>query len=399
MNQENVNQLVAWIKDNKNYSMDQLKQSAIQGGHNEEDFNAALSILNSPNGNQFVNSSPSNENNVYATFPRRFVAYLIDISIMALLSDLLTSYIVAPIISPWITNVFNTAVNSGPDITSSGATSIFSNMFKIWGAVMGVGLLISFIIYFIYYVFFNSSKLQATPGKIVLGLLVTDKSGGKINFLRSLGRTAASIISSVILYIGYLFPLFTAKKQTLHDIIASTVVVDVKKRTKLFVFLCFIGLIIISIVYGNLNKSPESAIRNQIKVDISRRPALTLSNAQKEEIKLAVAELHNIVKMNSIIEMRKYLVSSADNQLSKTNMESSTDSYVKSTISEYSVILETVNEDTLMSPNIFWMPFFDNITKEPIQVMLTDKSAEIKGKMIRLSFTKINGVWKSQRVY
>ena len=31
MNQENVNKLVDWIKANRNYSAEQLKQSALQG--------------------------------------------------------------------------------------------------------------------------------------------------------------------------------------------------------------------------------------------------------------------------------------------------------------------------------------------------------------------------------
>lgn len=398
MNQENVNQLVAWIKDNKNYSVDQLKQSAIQGGHNEEDFNAALSILNEPNKNQYNNSSPSDKSTVYATFPRRFVAYLIDISIITLLSNLLTSFIIAPIISPWITKISNTVVGSGSAITSSGATSIFSNMFKIWGAIMGVGLIVLLIIYFIYYVFFNSSKIQATPGKMILGLCVTDINGARISFLRSLGRAAASIISFAILYIGYLFPLFTEKKQTLHDIIASTVVVDVKRKSKLFVFLCFIGILAVSITYGKITNPSKPIVSVKVTGTLNQ-PQKTLTDAQKEEIRLAVAELHNIVKMNSIVEMRKYLVSSVDSQLNKTDMESSADSYVEDTISRYSVILETVNENTIMSPNIVWMPYFDNITEEPIQVVLADKSAEIKGKMLRLSFIKINGIWKSERVY
>ena len=48
MNQENVNKLVDWIKANRNYSVEQLRQSALQGGSSEEDFNAALGIANTP---------------------------------------------------------------------------------------------------------------------------------------------------------------------------------------------------------------------------------------------------------------------------------------------------------------------------------------------------------------
>lgn len=48
MNQENVNKLVDWIKTNRNYPVEQLRQSALQGGSSEEDFNAALNIANAP---------------------------------------------------------------------------------------------------------------------------------------------------------------------------------------------------------------------------------------------------------------------------------------------------------------------------------------------------------------
>ena len=48
MNQENVNRLVDWIKANRNYPTEQLRQSALQGGSSEEDFNAALNITNAP---------------------------------------------------------------------------------------------------------------------------------------------------------------------------------------------------------------------------------------------------------------------------------------------------------------------------------------------------------------
>jgi hypothetical protein len=48
MNQENVNKLVDLIKANRNYPVEQLRQSALQGGASEKDFNAALSVVNAP---------------------------------------------------------------------------------------------------------------------------------------------------------------------------------------------------------------------------------------------------------------------------------------------------------------------------------------------------------------
>ncbi len=65
----------------------------------------------------------------------------------------------------------------------------------------------------LYYALMESSHKQATIGKIVLGISVTDLSGNRISFGRATGRYFAKIISGVILSIGYIMAAFTAKKQ------------------------------------------------------------------------------------------------------------------------------------------------------------------------------------------
>jgi uncharacterized RDD family membrane protein YckC len=52
-----------------------------------------------------------------------------------------------------------------------------------------------------------------------------DLHGKRISFPRALGRFFATYLSGIILGIGYLMALFTGKRQTLHDMIASTLVV------------------------------------------------------------------------------------------------------------------------------------------------------------------------------
>ena len=82
-----------------------------------------------------------------------------------------------------------------------------------------------FIASWLYYALMESSPRQATIGKMVLGISVTNLSGNRISFGRATGRYFAKIISGIILSIGYIMAAFTAKKQALHDIIASTVVI------------------------------------------------------------------------------------------------------------------------------------------------------------------------------
>ncbi len=84
----------------------------------------------------------------------------------------------------------------------------------------------SFVLILLYKPVFESSPLQATPGKAMMGLMVLTESGlGRITFKKALIRYACSILSAFILCIGYIMSVFTAKRQTLHDMIAETVVV------------------------------------------------------------------------------------------------------------------------------------------------------------------------------
>ncbi len=80
----------------------------------------------------------------------------------------------------------------------------------------------------LYYALMESSKYQATLGKMALNIKVTDLAGNKLTFARATGRYFGKILSGLILCIGYLMVIWTEKKQGLHDILAKTLVVKVK---------------------------------------------------------------------------------------------------------------------------------------------------------------------------
>ncbi|TAN00955.1 MAG: RDD family protein, partial [Rhodanobacteraceae bacterium] len=56
----------------------------------------------------------------------------------------------------------------------------------------------------LYYALCESSKWQATPGKLALALRVTDSYGRRIGFGRATGRFFGKIISGLIFNIGYM---------------------------------------------------------------------------------------------------------------------------------------------------------------------------------------------------
>ena len=77
----------------------------------------------------------------------------------------------------------------------------------------------------LYYAYLESGEKQATWGKQALSIYVTDLAGNRITFGRASGRFFAKIVSGLIpLGIGYIMAGFTERKQALHDMIASCLV-------------------------------------------------------------------------------------------------------------------------------------------------------------------------------
>ncbi|MBF0371794.1 MAG: RDD family protein [Alphaproteobacteria bacterium] len=138
-------------------------------------------------------------------FGRRFVALLVDALVMA-------------------AGVFALAMVLAALAMAAGATS--SRDEEVMGAVL---FLSSLLVPALYGSVLESSKWQATFGKIAVGLRVAQSTGGSVTFGRSLGRNLAKSFLSPLLLIGYIVFFFTEKRQTLHDILADTVVVSKAK--------------------------------------------------------------------------------------------------------------------------------------------------------------------------
>lgn len=92
-----------------------------------------------------------------------------------------------------------------------------------------IGLLVPYvggiIVGLLYKPVFEASALKATPGKAMMGMMVLSESGERLTLKQSYIRYFCSILSGIVLGIGYLMNLFTAKRQTLHDMIAESVVI------------------------------------------------------------------------------------------------------------------------------------------------------------------------------
>ena len=88
--------------------------------------------------------------------------------------------------------------------------------------------IMSIVTWWLYSAVFESSNFMATPGKMALGIVVTDYQNQKISFAQASGRHFGKIISGIIIGIGFIMAAFTEKKQGLHDIMSGTLIVNKK---------------------------------------------------------------------------------------------------------------------------------------------------------------------------
>jgi len=85
--------------------------------------------------------------------------------------------------------------------------------------------LVAVVAGWLYFASLESSSWQATIGKLAVGIVVTDMEGRRVTFGRATGRHFAKYFSYFTLMIGHVMAAFTERKQALHDMIASTLVV------------------------------------------------------------------------------------------------------------------------------------------------------------------------------
>jgi uncharacterized RDD family membrane protein YckC len=91
--------------------------------------------------------------------------------------------------------------------------------------ISNFGMLINVVIVWLYFAMHESSAEQATVGKRILGIIVTNKEGGRISFAQATIRYFSKYLSSILM-IGFIMAAFTKNKQGLHDMIADTLVVN-----------------------------------------------------------------------------------------------------------------------------------------------------------------------------
>lgn len=142
---------------------------------------------------------------VYAGFWLRAVSYLIDLVLVTMIAG-------ATILLPLMARGAIPADKPWFLLTEKGRQ------------VVAIQLLVQMICW-LYFASFESSSWQATPGKRIMGLVVTDIEGRRVTFARASGRFWGKLLSQFLLFFGFVMAGFTQRKQALHDILAGCLVV------------------------------------------------------------------------------------------------------------------------------------------------------------------------------
>ena len=153
----------------------------------------------------------------YAGFWKRVAAYILDAIIL---------YIPGTLIQKMLGGDVAEATMKQAQQASPGDLHVLMAAMNQYYTTMMPAVLLVTAITWLYFAFCESSAWQATPGKLALGIRVTDMQGARISLPRALGRYPAKYLSAILFGIGFLMVAWTRRKQGLHDMIAGTLVLN-----------------------------------------------------------------------------------------------------------------------------------------------------------------------------
>jgi uncharacterized RDD family membrane protein YckC len=141
----------------------------------------------------------------YARFLPRLAAFLLD--------SLIVFYL----------PVFVLGILAGLTVPFLGVAAVGIGPIEIVGVIFQLVLPLLAAAYF---VAFEGSNKQGTWGKQIVGLRVEGIRGEQISVGKALGRYVSKGLSHLTFGLVFFMPLFTKRRQAMHDLMAATVVVD-----------------------------------------------------------------------------------------------------------------------------------------------------------------------------
>lgn len=316
---------------------------------------------------------------VYAGFWRRFVGWLIDLLILIIVTHwalaLVSSFLTTPI----------------PDTLS------FSAFFSaLWPTALAL-IIVDFIIIALYYCLFEASAIQATIGKYIAGIKVTDMGGSRISYGKAFLRRIYSLLSIIPIFIGYIVAGFTPRKQTFHDMLAKTVVVVNKPRKGI----ALVGIVILTIILGILS---DKFLGAGFHVSV-RTPNATHSNTGNTTTKIGsevdptlqntiVIALDNkkvVFASNDTVKIKEYLLAaSATDSKSLEQLNKASDEDLLKYVNLVNQIAPYFTDEVVRSADTTWT-FNEDMTL----IRIRTKAAFDNGQngTVYIDMRLVNGKW------
>ncbi|MEO8000974.1 MAG: RDD family protein [Arenimonas sp.] len=160
-----------------------------------------------------------------AGFWKRYAAYFIDIVILYIGVEILSTLFFSFQSQSAVESLRQTLA-SLQAATANGEEPDLVGVMQTVEAVVMPALIFSTVAYFLlagaYFSVMESSRHQATIGKRMVGIKVTNAKGEPIGLPQSIGRFLASSLSWFTMNLGHALAAWTPERRALHDYLADT---------------------------------------------------------------------------------------------------------------------------------------------------------------------------------
>ncbi|MFT3807869.1 RDD family protein [Arenimonas sp.] len=163
-----------------------------------------------------------------AGFWKRYVAYFIDVMLVSFVVQILTTPVVLVLgfsDPKKIEAMVEQAVK--PALASDDALGAMLLLGQWLGGLMLISTLAYALVAGAYFVYCEASPHQATLGKRLIGIKVTDAQGARPTRAQVLGRFFAAALSWATLNLGHALAAWTPERRAMHDYVAGTRVENV----------------------------------------------------------------------------------------------------------------------------------------------------------------------------
>lgn len=161
-----------------------------------------------------------------AGFWKRYVAYGIDVLLLWIVLELLVRVFFPSFGQADLAHLQQALASGDPEADLAQRMALVHHALALLTRLTVTAGLAYTVLAAAYFGVFESSSWQATPGKRLLGIRVTDVDGARIGTGRALIRFFAASLSWLTMNLGHALAAMAPDHRALHDYLAATRVVN-----------------------------------------------------------------------------------------------------------------------------------------------------------------------------